>query len=194
LLGVRSWPLLLVPVALWWVAGFAAWLSRLDYPGQDRFPYVTVLASLALAASTVLHGPLMVIPAIAAVHSMAMALTTERRHRRFALVAYALGVVVPTFFVWRGWHPVAHRVVGGVLQMQPGAISFPFDGTSAYLTLAHVVILLVAARFAASYRDTLTEAQTRNELLSWQLRQLVPDEAARAAFSSTSEPRLRASK
>jgi hypothetical protein len=48
------------------------------------------------------------------------------------------------------------------------------------LTASHVALFAIGAKFAAQYRDALTAAETRNEVQAWQLRQLVPDEAARA--------------
>jgi serine/threonine-protein kinase len=196
LLGVRSWALTLVPMFLWWIAAVMAWLSvKLDRSGRGVFPYVTVIAAVALGASTVLHGPLLVIPAIAAVHAMGMALTTDKRNRVFSTVCYSLGIVVPSLFAWKGLHPVDHAVQADALLISPGALLFPRDGTLAYLGAAHVVIMIVAARFGAAYRDTLTDVQTKNALLNWQLRQLVPEETTREAMApEASVPSLRASR
>jgi hypothetical protein len=195
LLGVRSWSLTLAPLFLWTFAAASAMVSLRFHTHVRRgvFPYVTVIASIALGVTTVLHGPLLVIPSVAAVHAMGMALTTDKRHRLFSVICYALGVVVPTVLALEGLHPVEHTVQNGTLQISPGALLFPREGTLAYLAAAHVVIMIVAARFGAVYRDTLTAAQTKNALLSWQLRQLVPKEATRAVMPGPSGPSLPAS-
>jgi hypothetical protein len=63
------------------------------------------------------------------------------------------------------------------------------------LTLSHAILVLVAARFGTLYRDALAAAETRSFLQTWQLRQLVPDEASRAIDvpDSTARPQARAS-
>ena len=120
-LGIRSTALVLVPVALWLLAGAAGWAAyRYEVSKKGAHPYVTVLASIALAATSVIHGPLIVIPAIAAVHAMGMALTTQRSNRAAATVLYGLGITVPTLLAWFGVHPVRHEFRDGLLTIAPG--------------------------------------------------------------------------
>jgi serine/threonine protein kinase len=60
-MGIRSWKLALVPLSLWMLALLLAWIAyKLDDTGAKVFPYVTLLTGLALAATTLLHGPFLV--------------------------------------------------------------------------------------------------------------------------------------
>jgi len=46
----------------------------------------------------------------------------------------------------------------------------------------HLAVLAFSVRFVALYRDALTESESKNQLFTWQLRQLVPslDDAPRS--------------
>ena len=181
-LGVVDWRLALLPSALWLVAAGACMVAhRLDHTSSEIVPYVTVLSAVALAATSVLHGPLLVLPALAAVNAMGIVLTTRPDKRRFAVTAALLAVLVPTALAWLGLHPVEHTVdADRALRIVSGALAMPRGGTFAFLAFTHAVIILVAARFAADYRDALTRAEAQNKLQAWQLEQLVPRDALRA--------------
>lgn len=181
-LGVVDWRLALLPSALWIVTAAACVVAyRFDHTSSEIVPYVTVLSAVALAATSVLHGPLLVLPALAAVNAMGIVLTTRPDKRRFAVTAALLAVLVPTGLAWLGLHPVQHTVdADRALRIVSGALAMPRSGTFAVLGFTHAVIILVAARFAADYRDALTRAEAQNKLQVWQLEQLVPRDALRA--------------
>jgi hypothetical protein len=91
-----------------------------------------------------------------------------------------LAVAVPSLVAWAGMHPVVHRFVGGTLVLSPGALELPRVGTFVFLTMANILVVVLAAVFAGEYRDELTQLELRSHLQTWQLRQLVPLEARRA--------------
>lgn len=180
-MGIRSWTLALLPLSLWMLTSLLAWVAyRLDHTGPRVFPYVTLSGAVALAATTVLHGPFFVVPAIGAVLAMGMALVKYKSHRIFSTAVFGLAVGGPALLAWAGLHPVTHRFVDGAFILMPGAIQLPRDGTFVFLTMVNVLVLLFAAKFAGEYRDQLTSLELENHLQAWQLRQLVPAEAARA--------------
>ena len=180
-MGIRSWALALLPLTLWMLTSLLAWVAyRLDHTGPRVFPYVTLSGALALAATTVLHGPFFVVPAIGAVLAMGMALVKYKSHRVFSTAVFALAVGAPALLAWAGLHPVTRRFVDGAFILMPGAIQLPRDGTFVFLTMVNMLVLLFTAKFAGEYRDQLTSLELENHLQAWQLRQLVPAEAARA--------------
>jgi eukaryotic-like serine/threonine-protein kinase len=180
-MGIRDWKLALCPLILWMLASLLAWVAyRFNHTGPKTFPYVTLTAAVALAATTLLHGPFLVVPAIGGVVAMAMALVRYKRHRVFSTTVNALAVAVPALFAWAGHHPVVHRFVDGALVIMPGAVELPREGTFVFLTMANLLIVVIGAVFAGEYRDELSRLELRSHLQSWQLRQLVPAEAARA--------------
>jgi len=187
-LGFRSVLLMVVPVALWVLAAILAWVAyRFDHTSRGTFPYVTVTAALALAASSLLHGPFMVVPSIGAVIAMGMALQTVRSNRVVATSMNLLAVVVPTLLAWAGLHPAAMDFVGGKLVLNPGALELPRDGTYAYMVTMQAIVIVVAAKYAGEYRDALTALEIKSLTREWQLGQLVPREAA-AALTTPSVP------
>jgi serine/threonine-protein kinase len=177
--GIRNVALALLPMTLWMLAGFLAWYAyRHDHTSRRTFPYVTISACVAVAVTSVLHGPLLVVPAIGGVISMGMALQTDPKNRLFSTVMNLVAVTVPTLLAWAGLHPVKHAFVDGTMVIFPGALELPRGATFAILGGVHALIVLIASSFAGSYRDSLTRIEMRSQLVAWQLRQLVPPEAA----------------
>jgi hypothetical protein len=164
--GIRSWVLALVPLSFW------------------VFPYVTLVTGVALAATTLLHGPFLVVPAIAGVFAMGMALVRHRAHRIFSTTVNVLALVVPSLFAWAGRHRVVHSFNAGNLVISPGAVELPREGTFVFLTIAKVMVVVIAALFSEEYRDPLGRLELHSHLQAWQLRQLVPAAAAHALTRS----------
>jgi len=184
-MGIRSWALALVPLSLWMLASLLAWVAyKLNHVGPRIFPYVTLVTGIALAATTLLHGPFLVVPAIAAVFAMGMALVRHKQHRVFSTGVNVLAVVVPSLLAWAGRHPVVHAFVSGNLVISPGAVELPREGTFVFLTMANIMVVVIAALFAGEYRDQLSRLELRSHLQAWQLRQLVPAAAAHALTRS----------
>jgi serine/threonine-protein kinase len=189
-MGIKSLPLALIPLSLWMLASLLAYVAyKLDHTGPKTFPYVTLVGAIALAATTLLHGPFLVVPGIAGVVAMGLALVKYKHQRIFSTVVNTLAVTVPSLLAWAGIHPVVHRFVDGALVISPGALELPREGTFVFLTMANVLIVVLASIFAGEYRDQLARLEVENHLQAWQLRQLVPDEASQAL-----DPRLPAPK
>ena len=111
---------------------------------------------------------------------MAMALVRDKRQRFVSTAVNVVAVGVPSLLAWAGAHPVVHRFVGGALIIEPGALELPRLGTFVFLTLVNLLVIVIAAVFAGEYRDSLAAVELERHLQAWQLRQLVPAEAARA--------------
>ena len=63
-----------------------------------------------------------------------------------------LAVVVPSLLGWAGMHSVVHSFVAGNLVITPGAVELPREGTLVFLTMANVLVVVIAAVFAGEYR------------------------------------------
>ncbi len=178
-LGVRDLHIALIPLALWLLAAALA-LFEWRYAPRDRstFPSVTITAALALAMSSLLHGPVVVVPAIGAVMVMAMTLQTPRSNRRFLIGINALAIGIPTVLAWLGLHPVRHAFPGGDLLVSGSALVFSEEAL-ALVGVMHVTFIIVGGLFIGAYCDHLRTLQTRAHLQAWQLEQLVPPEAVR---------------
>lgn len=182
LLGILDFKLLALPIVAWTVAGAAVVVIYRYFGFLQRFiKYQIVMSSVALALSSVVFGPLLILPTMVVMSTMGTILVTRRDRRLLAIAGNGLALLVPTALAWLGRFPISHVVQGDrTLQIGFAAFSITPDGLFAILAASHVGLFAIGAKFAAQYRDALTAAETKNELQAWQLRQLVPAEAARA--------------
>ena len=131
--------------------------------------------------SSVVFGPLLVLPTLVVMSTMGTMLVSHRDRRLLLIVANALALLVPTALAWLGYLPVTHVVDGDrTLRIGFAAFAITRDGLFGILAASHLGLFAIGAKFAAQYRDALTAAETKSEVQAWQLRQLVPDEAGRA--------------
>lgn len=181
-LGILDLGLLLVPIAAWSIAAVAVIAASRFYDRAQRYlPLLMLLTAVAMGASSVVFGPLLLLPSLVVMSTMGTILVTRRDRRWLLLVANALALLVPTLLGWLGRHPVTHIVEGDrTLRIVLPGFAISHDGIFALLAASHVVLLLIGAAFAARYRDALTAAETKNQLQAWQLQQLVPAEATLA--------------
>jgi serine/threonine-protein kinase len=170
--GVRDWfEALLVPV-VWLLAG-AAMYADLKMSKSRLGSWVSVAAAMAAVASTtVLTGPLIVLPAMTVGVAMGAALRPARF--RLATVLGCLVLVGTAALAWSGIHDVYHFEAGAIVPRfaQPVTITSLYCGTTAL----HVLALLVGARFATRYRKALDAAEMQTVLTSWRLTKLLPRE------------------
>ena len=72
-------------------------------------------------------------------------------------------------------HPVRHVFApDGSLVIINSVLAMPRTVTMVSLAVTYLGVIGLGALFAARYRDALTRSELANEMLLWQLRQLVP--------------------
>jgi serine/threonine-protein kinase len=180
-LGVLDIRLVMLPVILW---GLAAMGVILIYRHFDKahplLKYQVMGTAVALGLASVVFGSLLVLPTLVVMSTMGTILVSHRKRRRLIVVSNGLALIVPTVLAWLGYLPVSHVVEGHSLRIGLAAFAISHDGIFGILTAVHVGLFVIGAKFAAQYRDALTAAELKSETQSWQLKQLVPDEAGRA--------------
>ncbi len=181
-IGIRHWPLALMPLAAF--AATSALVVLAWRAGERRRARILRAASIAswlsIALSSTIYGVFLALPAFVAINAMGMMLVTAKA-RRSTAIAGALGaLLVPIGLAWVDLHPVRHVFDGDRLTILSGTIAMPRDATMAALSITYVIVIGVAAMFAARYRDALERMQLANELSTWQLRQLVPDQGLKS--------------
>ena len=181
-LGILDGKLMALPIAAWTVAAASLLLAyRYFQSVQALLPYIIVPASIALAVSSVIFGPLLFLPTLIVMVTMGTILVSRPSRRVFLVVCNALALLVPTVMAWLDVHPVSHVVTGDrTFSIGLAAFAVSRNGAFAVLTAANLAFLFICARFTSQYRDALTAAETKNQLQAWQLRHLVPAEASRA--------------
>lgn len=179
--GIHDARLIALPIAAWSLAALGAFAAhRWFAPASPFLLVIVVLPALAIGVTSVVFGPLVLTAPIMMMVTMGMLLMTRRDRRGLILGCNALALLVPTALAWLGHHPVAHAASGTTVTIELAAFGLTRDGLFAVLTAVYMALFVITARFATRYRDMLTEAETKNELQAWQLRQLVPAEASRA--------------
>jgi eukaryotic-like serine/threonine-protein kinase len=184
LIGVKDWTYALMPLLGFLAAGALCLIAaRSREPARSRVLFLIGIASaLAIGLSSVIYGVFLALPVAVAINTTGTILVTPKDRRAIAIVWSVLALVVPIIFTWLDLHPVRHvfepdgslRVINSVLEM-------PRTATMLSLTATYLAMLGLSVYFAARYRDALTRAELANEMLVWQLRQLVPQDAKGAS-------------
>ena len=148
---------------------------------QNFLRYQIVMGGLAIGLSSIVFGPLIVLPTMVVMSTMGTMFVTRRDRRALLIISNGLALLVPTALAWIGHFPISHAVGGDrTLRIGLAAFAVSHDGLFAIMAASNLMLFAIGAKFAAQYRDALTAAETKNEVQAWQLRQLVPAEAARA--------------
>jgi serine/threonine-protein kinase len=179
--GVRDWFEALVVPVVWCVAGLVMLLDLKARSYSRRGSWISVAAAMAAVASTtVLDGPLMVLPAMTV--AVAMGATLRRKARTLPTVLGAVLLIGTAVLAWSGLHDPYHYD-HGTLTLR---LVQPVTAASLYVgaTALHLLTLLVGTRFASRYRKALDEAETRTTLFTWRLGKLLPRQVPRATIGS----------
>jgi eukaryotic-like serine/threonine-protein kinase len=162
-------------------AGIAFYVAR---RGTERGVFWMMLVSnLALGTTATLFGPLFVMPGIVAVHATGSALHFEPRNRWVALAGAWLALLVPLLLERIGVLPPSYSFTDGQVVLFPGMVELRPGPTLLFLTIVNLSMVLTGTVSAGRLKATLTEAQRRLHLQSWQLRQLVGHREARESVA-----------
>ncbi len=174
------------------LAALLSWLSsRRILGGPTRF-IVYCLGTLAIASTCTLMGWAIVVPGLAAVHTVGFIVYGEKRLQPAALVLGALSVVLPFVLQEAGVLPRAYVFQGDKMTVLPLMTSLPALRTQLYLVLASLAAIVVPAVVISRLRETLEAAEERAFMHAWTLQHLLPGrarEAAAALRTPAKEPR-----
>jgi serine/threonine-protein kinase len=139
-----------------------------------------LLAFLTLGSLFSMDGPLTLLPVTTAVCAAGFAAVSSRGQRPFIIALGMLTVAFPLLGSWFGLLPESFRYVKDGLLLLPMEEEFdPLGSTLIYAgTYAFAVVL--ACVVVGSVRDTVGALSRRSALQSWNLRQMLPPEAAGA--------------
>ncbi len=180
-MGVREWTTSLV--ILGFMAGSAAWAWWMTRTRADAGAMLALLAtsSATVALTSGLFGPFLIVPGLAATNAMYFAMTLDRRHRAWAMLAAAAAIAVP--FGLEAAHVVAPAHDFGAslesFRVLARTSYFPPIPTQATLLLTALGTAAVSVMMVGRLRDALTRAEERLFLQAWQLRATLPADVAR---------------
>jgi serine/threonine-protein kinase len=178
LMGVRDWPMALLPEVLWMAAALLAFYTSLHPDPRGQTAYSLILFSnLAIASTGWVFGPFMLVPALAAVNALSFIVAADRSRRGPAIFMGCCAILVPLILEWLGLNAPSYAFEHGRLVILPRALGFPQTPTLAFLLITSVALLVTPALFVGKFKDALTATENRLYMQTWHLRQFVPGEA-----------------
>jgi eukaryotic-like serine/threonine-protein kinase len=163
------------------LAALVSWLtpqSRLG--GPARF-LMYCLGTLAIASSCTLMGWAIVVPGLAAVHTVGFILYGDRKFQPAALALGALAVIVPFVLQEAGWIQRAYLFEGDRMIVLPRMTGLPVVRTQIYLLLASLAAIVGPSVLISRLRASLEAAEERAFMQAWTMQNLVPERAREAA-------------
>ena len=181
-MGIRSWPAYLVTSAAWLVAAGAAYVAWKNPPRDGSRPFWLMLAGVVgVATTTTMCGPYMIVPALATVGSLLMHMSPFREGRVTVVVLNCLAVAVPVGLQALGVLPASYLFTRDSIVILPVMLRFPPVPTQVFLLVTNLSIIVSASVMLAKIRNTLTRIEEQMYVHTWQLRQLVPEQARPAS-------------
>jgi eukaryotic-like serine/threonine-protein kinase len=178
LMGVRNWPMAILPELLWVVAAVLAFNSSRHPDPKGQTGYSLIVASnLAIASTGWVFGPFMLVPALAAVNALSFVVASDRSRRGPAIFMGCCAILVPLVLEWLGVNVPSYAFEHGRIVILPRALGFPETPTLAFLLITSVALLVTPALFVGKFKDALTATENRLYMQTWHLRQFVPGEA-----------------
>jgi tRNA A-37 threonylcarbamoyl transferase component Bud32 len=179
-LGVRSPLAAGLNGGLVLLATLLSWLGAGKLGGSARFA-AYCLGTLAAGSTCTLMGWAIVLPGIAAVHTLGYVLHGEKALVRPAILLGVLTVVVPFGLQSLGVLPAPYAFEDGRMVVLPLMTALPAEGTKVYLLLASIAMIVAPTIVITRMRDALARAEERAFLHAWNLQRLLPGRTRDAA-------------
>lgn len=181
-MGIRSWTAWGVASAVWTIAAIFAVLAARNPPRDGSRPMaMTIAGVVGVATTATICGPYVVVPTLAAVGSMLVHMAPDRRGRVFVVLLNCAAIAVPAALQWAGVLPTSYVFANGAITIAPFMLDFPPVPTHVFLLVSNLLLVITASAMLARIRNTLTGIEQRLHTHTWQLRQLVPDQARPAS-------------
>lgn len=177
-LGVRSYPaLLLLFGCVLCFTLFSYWLSRTGGNTSAHILGSAVLGASVAGTTSVVLGPLVLVPTAACVIALAVIVNSRAEpRRRYRVVAIAsAAVLVPFGLQLLGVLPASYAFDAAGMRILPWATHLPEGPTLFMLLLGSLACLFVPAFAVGRAIDVLSHAERQIFAQAWQLRQLLPD-------------------
>ncbi len=156
-------------------AGWAGWKVR--RPSALALAPSLFISTLAIMSLFWFDGPLTILPAFAAVNTLAYGVAMGRRWRPVTVSLGFMTVVVPLLGSWFGWLPESFRYVKEGLLLVPVEMEFSPTLTTVSLLAGFLGTIGVSSLVIGRMRDSLGDMMRTRALQSWNLKQLLPAEA-----------------
>ena len=170
--GIRNMPMFIVSTVAWLGASAANVLLRRRQDGYGSTAVVCV-GALAISTSSLVLGPSILTPTLAAIYGVTTAFAMDRRRRYLPMIVSCLAVAVPVVLERTGVLPSSFTLGSGGWVITPPMLLAPTHQNGG-LFVANIACVAVACLIGISFRSLLTDVQRRAHVNAWQLRQLLP--------------------
>jgi serine/threonine-protein kinase len=151
--------------------GWYLWRRRED---EDRLPMLAlVVATLTAAASSVMLGPLVLVPLLAFGNNAGLLGYTSKSRRTIIAAGIAV-MAVPLALQLAGILPPSYRLEGGELIIQPLMMNFPPTATLTFLFVSQVAIVVTGALFLDRMQRDYVAAVEAVHVQKWQVQAVLP--------------------
>ncbi|MFO0602542.1 MAG: serine/threonine-protein kinase [Polyangiales bacterium] len=176
--GVRDARMLAATTAVMLLSAALSASQALRRRPSDLAGYVLLSSSMAAISSlNLLFGPLLAVPAALTANTIIFVAHGDRMRPAVVLAAGLAAIFAPVALELAGALPPSFAFENGRLVILPRMLSFAPGATLALLAIVHAVVFVGAtAAFLIARRTNRAEVE-RLHLLSWHLRQIVPEHA-----------------
>ena len=164
----------------WWMWKTASVATPYNYA-------LATFAALAVASSSAVMGPFLMLPTGAAVMTLLFTTLSLRRERTVLTLLGVLSLLVPWALEALGVVPPSIAFEGGRLVVLPRGFDLPPRITLAMLLYAGVAWIAVPPVVLGRLRDALARAERQLFLHAWHLRRLLPAGGAALAQPSRND-------
>ncbi|MCB9582147.1 MAG: serine/threonine protein kinase [Polyangiaceae bacterium] len=150
-------------------------VGRAQRPHVGAVLLAMLLSNAAFATTTVLFGPLVLMPGLVAVNTTAYALLLDKPWRTVTIVGGIAFVLVPALVEAFGIAGTPHYAFGPQgMTVASGAIALTRAPALVLLLVGSVATVITGAFATSRMRDALGQAELRLALSAWHLRELGP--------------------
>lgn len=187
-MGMRSWTIWAVASVAWLAASLAAYLASRS-PSNDARPHLWMTAPgvVAIMITAFGFGPYVIVPTLAAIGAMLNQMPPNRLGRARIISMYCAAIVVPALLQWTGVIPSSYVFEHGNLVILPGMLHFEPLPTHVFFVTTSVGLIITSSLILARFRDTISDVEKRLHVQTWQLRQLMPEQARPASAPPVTE-------
>jgi eukaryotic-like serine/threonine-protein kinase len=166
-------------------AAFAFAIGRTGRSGSLAAALLLTLSSVAVGGESMLFGPFVLVPGMAAANTLVFAMSAYKEWERWhAIASGMLAFLVPLALELAGVLPPSMELREGALVILPRVTGFPPTATLLYLVFANCVMVVVPSLLVSRVRAAALSAERRVVLQAHHLRQFLPDPARAAVGRS----------
>ncbi len=177
-MGMKSSWMLAASFGLVAAAAIASALAGMQKQPTSRAALPALfISNLAIATSSLLMGPFLVLPAMAAANAIAFAVFLDKKYRKLVAALGVLSATLPiALFQLMDEAARPYSFDGGNLVLRPLAVELSPTASLVYLTCAGAGTILISIAMIGFVRNRFDELEKHRELQAWNLRQLIPPE------------------